>query len=174
MPQRRYQQRRTSSNYRKSASQSGARYTKKEVQRNRVVLLVAVVVILVLVGVMGFKALAPSPEPTQVESQPQQQDNAAQSDLAWRDSDFAVDPNRTDWNYSDNGRKVVYLTIDDGPSEKTQAVLDILDRYGCKATFFVVGHNPDYFPMIKEAYDRGHSYITVSTSCCLSARHSYE
>ena len=51
----------------------------------------------------------------------------------------------------------MYLTIDDGPSEKTQQVLDILDRYGCKATFFVVGHNEDYFPMIAEAYRRGHT-----------------
>ena len=83
---------------------------------------------------------------------------ANQGDLSWRDADFAVDPNRnTDWNYDSNGRKVVYLTIDDGPSDKTQAVLDILDKYDCKATFFVVGHNPDYFPMIKEAYDRGHT-----------------
>lgn len=91
-------------------------------------------------------------------SQGQQSGNqAGGQDLSWRDTDFAVDPNRTDWNYEPNGRKVVYLTIDDGPSEKTQAVLDILDTYGCKATFFVVGHNPDYFPMIKEAYDRGHT-----------------
>ena len=135
------------------------------------VALLTAVIVLVLVGVMGFAALAPSSEPTQAETETQGQgsaasgqesaaqgqDSAPQSDLAWRDSDFAVDPNRTDWNYSDNGRKVVYLTIDDGPSENTQAVLDILDRYGCKATFFVVGHNPDYFPMIKEAYDRGHT-----------------
>jgi peptidoglycan/xylan/chitin deacetylase (PgdA/CDA1 family) len=77
--------------------------------------------------------------------------------LAWRDTDFAVDPNRTDWNYSSNGKKTVYLTIDDGPSEMTQQVLDILDKYGCKATFFVVGHNDDYFPMIAEAYKRGHT-----------------
>ena len=56
-----------------------------------------------------------------------------------RPASFAVDPGKTDWNYGDNGRKTVYLTIDDGPSENTQAVLDILDRYGCKATFFVVG-----------------------------------
>ena len=33
----------------------------------------------------------------------------------------------------------VYLTFDDGPSESTQEILDILDRYGVKATFFVVG-----------------------------------
>ena len=78
-------------------------------------------------------------------------------DLRWRDTDFAVDRNRQDWNYEPNGRKVVYLTIDDGPSENTQAVLDILDQYGCKATFFVVGHNSDYFHLIKEAYNRGHT-----------------
>ncbi|MDO5120189.1 MAG: polysaccharide deacetylase family protein [Coriobacteriales bacterium] len=80
-----------------------------------------------------------------------------QEDLAWRDKDFAVDPARTDWNYEGDGRKVVYLTIDDGPSENTQAVLDILDQYGCKATFFVVGASPDYYPMIGEAYRRGHT-----------------
>lgn len=77
--------------------------------------------------------------------------------LSWRDADFAVDPNRTDWNYEDDGSKVVYLTIDDGPSEKTQQVLDILDRYDVKATFFVVGQNPEYYYLIKEAYDRGHT-----------------
>ena len=90
----------------------------------------------------------------------QEEESASASsapDLSWRDTDFAVDPDRTDWNYESNGRKVVYLTIDDGPSQNTQAVLDILDRYGCKATFFVIGQDPDYFPMIKEAYDRGHT-----------------
>ena len=81
----------------------------------------------------------------------------SQEELEQRAADFAVDPSRTDWNFSTNGRKTVYLTIDDGPSENTQAVLDILDRYGCKATFFVVGHNDDYFPMIAEAFKRGHT-----------------
>ena len=37
----------------------------------------------------------------------------------------------------DNG-KVIYLTFDDGPSEHTGKLLDILDKYGVKATFFVV------------------------------------
>lgn len=79
-------------------------------------------------------------------------------DLSWRDADFAVDPQRkTDWNFDGNGQKTVYLTIDDGPSKNTQAVLDILDKYNCKATFFVVGLEPDYYPMIKEAYERGHT-----------------
>lgn len=33
----------------------------------------------------------------------------------------------------------VYLSFDDGPSIYTNDILDILDRYGVKATFFVVG-----------------------------------
>ena len=78
--------------------------------------------------------------------------------LKHRDADFAVDPNRRDWNYDQpNGRKVIYLTIDDGPSANTERVLDILDQYGCKATFFVTGQNPEYFDWIKKAYDRGHT-----------------
>ena len=34
--------------------------------------------------------------------------------------------------------KVVYLTFDDGPSERTPELLEVLERYGVKATFFVV------------------------------------
>ena len=33
----------------------------------------------------------------------------------------------------------VYLTFDDGPSERTDEILAVLDRYGVKATFFVIG-----------------------------------
>lgn len=37
----------------------------------------------------------------------------------------------------------VYLTFDDGPSIYTQDILDILDSYNVKATFFVVGKETD-------------------------------
>ncbi len=37
----------------------------------------------------------------------------------------------------------VYLTFDDGPSIYTEDILDILERYGVKATFFVVGKEND-------------------------------
>ena len=37
------------------------------------------------------------------------------------------------------GSKVCYLTFDDGPSENTLQILDILNKYNAKATFFVVG-----------------------------------
>lgn len=53
--------------------------------------------------------------------------------------------------------KTVYLTFDDGPSQNTPKVLDILDKYEAKATFFVIGVNTDYLHYIKEAYDKGHT-----------------
>lgn len=52
----------------------------------------------------------------------------------------------------------VYLTFDDGPSSNTEEILDILDRYGVKATFFVVGktdeHSQEMYRLILE---RGHT-----------------
>ena len=40
----------------------------------------------------------------------------------------------------------VYLTFDDGPSEGTEEVLDILDRFKAKATFFQCGANAERLP----------------------------
>ncbi|MBM6775633.1 polysaccharide deacetylase family protein [Olsenella profusa] len=75
-----------------------------------------------------------------------------------RAADLALDPSRqTDWRYDGTGEKTVYLTFDDGPSDNTPRVLDVLDRYGVKATFFVTGHEPDKRGYIKDAYERGNS-----------------
>ncbi|MBC5810473.1 MAG: glycosyltransferase [Candidatus Eremiobacteraeota bacterium] len=54
--------------------------------------------------------------------------------------------------------KVVSLTFDDGPSEYTAQILDVLKREGVPATFFVVGKNADRHPeLLKRAYDEGHT-----------------
>lgn len=37
----------------------------------------------------------------------------------------------------DNTQKIVYLTFDDGPTENTEKILDVLEKYGVHATFFV-------------------------------------
>ncbi|MDD3079642.1 MAG: polysaccharide deacetylase family protein [Paludibacter sp.] len=54
--------------------------------------------------------------------------------------------------------KVIYLTFDDGPvPEVTPKVLDILDAYGWKATFFQVGDNVRKYPELHdEILNRGH------------------
>lgn len=56
------------------------------------------------------------------------------------------------------GKKIAYLTFDDGPSVKsTPIILDVLKKYDIKATFFVVGtmveENPE---ILKRTYDEGH------------------
>lgn len=63
--------------------------------------------------------------------------------------------------------KCAYLTFDDGPSENTLRILDILDRYGVKATFFVI-KNPAYASFYSEILKRGHSIGLHSSS------HSYK
>ncbi len=47
-----------------------------------------------------------------------------------------------DWNLEEEG-KTAYLTFDDGPSARTPEVLEILERYGVKGTFFVVGKDTE-------------------------------
>lgn len=59
---------------------------------------------------------------------------------------------------SAEGTKRVYLTFDDGPiPEATPWVLDTLDKFGAKATFFMVGQNIERYPeLLEEVVRRGH------------------
>lgn len=52
---------------------------------------------------------------------------------------------------------IIYLTFDDGPSYNTPKILEILDQYQVKATFFVTGANQKDNQYIKQAYDKGHT-----------------
>lgn len=68
-------------------------------------------------------------------------------------------------NYAEAGDvHKVYLTFDDGPSENTEAILDILAEYDVKATFFVVGREDEasqelYRRIVEEGHTLGmHSY----------------
>ncbi|HZX77900.1 polysaccharide deacetylase family protein [Lysobacter sp.] len=55
------------------------------------------------------------------------------------------------------GERVVWLTIDDGPSGDTRPMLDLLDRHGAKATFFLVGERAQARPeLVAEIVRRGH------------------
>ena len=61
-------------------------------------------------------------------------------------------------NIYNGNEKRVFLTFDDGPTEEvTPHILDILDKYNIKATFFVLGtrvkQNPD---ILKREYEAGH------------------
>jgi len=65
------------------------------------------------------------------------------------------------------GEKIAYLTFDDGPSVNTEKLLDILDKYNVKATFFVIYHK-NMEKKYKAIVDRGHTIALHSYS------HSYK
>lgn len=69
--------------------------------------------------------------------------------LMWRTPVWRINPSE----------KVIYLTFDDGPNpEVTPRVLDILDEFEAKATFFCVGENVLKYPKIfQEVKHRGHA-----------------
>lgn len=58
------------------------------------------------------------------------------------------------------------MTFDDGPSaERTPALLELLDKYDIKATFFMLGKNIEKYPEIsRQVYEQGH----------LIGNHSYD
>lgn len=55
-------------------------------------------------------------------------------------------------------KKTVYLTFDDGPSKNTEKILDILEQYNIKATFFVTGKDLSESGILsmKRAASEGH------------------
>ena len=58
---------------------------------------------------------------------------------------------------STSSLKKAYLTFDDGPSANTDRILDVLDEYGVKGNFFVIGRFSDaYKPQYKRILDDGH------------------
>ena len=59
--------------------------------------------------------------------------------------------------------KEVWLTIDDGPTDDTRAVLDLFDRHDVKATFFVKGTlTEQHGDVVQEILRRGHSLANHS------------
>ena len=59
----------------------------------------------------------------------------------------------------DKNKKVIYLTFDDGPTEEiTRWILNTLDEFGIKATFFCIGNNAEKLPeIVDEIREKGHS-----------------
>lgn len=55
------------------------------------------------------------------------------------------------------GNKVIALTFDDGPGPHTAHLLDILDQYGAKATFFLIGSKVSgQASIVRNIHARGH------------------
>ena len=57
----------------------------------------------------------------------------------------------------EDGSNVIYLTFDDGPGPYTEELLEILNRFNVKATFFVTNQWPEYITLLKEEHEKGHA-----------------
>ena len=73
----------------------------------------------------------------------------------------------------DTAPKIVALTIDDGPSEDTLEILETLDRYGAKATFFsisgnIAGHEKAIAQAVKSGHELGNHLTADEPSAKLS------
>ena len=51
----------------------------------------------------------------------------------------------------------ICLTFDDGPCENTEEALEVLARYGVKATFFVVTNQTKYLHLLPKILEQGHT-----------------
>ena len=150
-----------------SKSASGGRPSASEQQRSArgLAIVAAFLSVALLGGVGGLLALVSGNQGTSAPAdldpgvvQEQEAPEPEPEPVDERAAELALDPSKeTDWKYDGTGEKTVYLTFDDGPSENTGKVLDILDDYGINATFFVTGHEPEYRSSIKDAYERGNT-----------------
>lgn len=156
-----YQQQYQRSNYTQRQAPRGTSNARPP--RNRLLLAIPILVIIVLACVIRFVACAPTNEPAQsttTSSSTSAGVSAASEPADSKAATIATDPqDRTKTSASTNDvkptEKVVYLTFDDGPSGHTQQILDTLDSYGIKATWFILG-NTGHIDSVKEIWERGH------------------
>lgn len=76
----------------------------------------------------------------------------------WEEKNIGREEDKCEEKTKEN-EKIAYLTFDDGPSKNTKKVLEILDKYEIKATFFIIGSSvtEDYVEQLKSMEKEGHS-----------------
>ena len=66
--------------------------------------------------------------------------------------------------YKPDGKKIVYLTFDDGPSANvTPEILDILKTYNVKATFFLIGKMANQNSALVKRENKGGHSVCIHT-----------
>ncbi len=78
--------------------------------------------------------------------------------VVWGVSDIKINFFLKSINSFPTQKNKIALTFDDGPSEKSEAVLDLLKENNIKATFFLIGKNIALYPNVaKRIVEEGHS-----------------
>lgn len=100
---------------------------------------------------------------------------ARETDTKSTTTDISI-PSGTIIKNANIDRKLVALTFDDGPDNKvTPMIIDILDQYNVKASFFFIGSYVKVYPdVVKKAHESGHSILAHSYYHSLFTNKSYE
>lgn len=142
-------------------------------RRNRDFRIVITIIILAIIGILvcsgiiiynKYKALnaVASVEENTIEADNNEKNVAEENEI--KDGENSINPNNKEFIsaieniYNGKEGKRVFLTFDDGPSKDvTPHILDILDKYNIKATFFVLGNRVKMYPdIVKQEYEAGH------------------
>lgn len=130
----------------------------------------------------GDTKSASLPEKEQSESTLPQEDTISDSDAesVQTNTDAQISTNTNSGNGKVEGQtQKVYLTFDDGPSENTAKILDILKEKNIKATFFVIGKEDEeskalYQRIIAEGHTLGMHSFTHKYSVIYDSLDSFE
>ena len=130
---------------------------KKYVDKKRITFIVIAIVAIIITLSMSIYYLVDTTKRVEkskefakqiIEYNQQQQEEAKQKEIEKQ----AKIPKLTEQgkenikNIYHTDKKVAYLTFDDGPSNNTHQILDILKQNSIKATFFVLGSQVEIFP----------------------------
>lgn len=136
--------------------------TRKAARRRRVCVVEVAIIALLLIGILiGVIIKANSGKKQNVadnsaSTEDQSQDDSQTESMTESESESETETTQPPVVEIPE-HKVVYLTFDDGPGKDTERLLDILDKYNVKVTFFVTNQNPAYVNMIGEEARRGHT-----------------
>lgn len=121
-----------------------------------ILLLILVILSVPYAGFTQFKVIHAEKEHENLLSSIDKIEKASQ-EIAIKNKELQdiIKQRESDYESKMENAKIAYLTFDDGPSDHTEKILDILDKYNIKATFFVIAHE-GLEDMYKEISDRGH------------------
>ncbi|MDR0879240.1 MAG: polysaccharide deacetylase [Clostridioides sp.] len=112
---------------------------KKTVNGGKIALVVCILVVCVAAVFAGIRVFSSNASAEEASRDIELSTNTITSIVSDASEEINKGPGKT-------SGKVVYLTIDDGPSKFTDQMLDILKRNNAKASFFMIGPNMKAFP----------------------------
>lgn len=129
---------------------------------------------------VGNTGVNPSPPDTEYQAGGSQEDSQQSAETNLNYANIITGIDTPDNMAEESDVHQVYLTFDGGPDANTEAILDVLDQYQIKATFFVVGDESEemqkvYKRIVEDGHTLGmHSYSNQYSTIYASTSAFYE